>query len=143
LSLAFENQNVAFMVGLALAVAASCNFPVLLMSLYWRGMTTRGALGGGILGLVSAVVLVTLSKTVWVAVFHFARPVFPYESPALFSMPLAFFGIWVFSYFDRSLRGQQEQAAFDAQYIRSETGLQAGIDLAGTKTDQVASLVAH
>ena len=51
----FENQNVAFMVGLAFAVAASCNFPVLLMSVFWKGTTTRGALIGGLLGLVSAV----------------------------------------------------------------------------------------
>ena len=54
----FEQQNVAFMVGLAFAIAASCNFPVLLMSMFWKGLTTRGALIGGLLGLISAVALV-------------------------------------------------------------------------------------
>ena len=61
----FEQQNVAFMVGLAFAIAASCNFPVLLMSMFWKGLTTKGALIGGLLGLISAVVLVVLGPTVW------------------------------------------------------------------------------
>src|SRR5262249_4466956 len=102
LAYAFENQNVAFMAGLALSVAASCNFPVLTMAIFWRGMTTRGAVAGGLAGLVASVVLVLLSKTVWVAVFHFATAPFPYENPALFSMPLAFLFGWAFSVTDRS-----------------------------------------
>ncbi|WP_262298263.1 cation acetate symporter [Microvirga sesbaniae] len=121
----FENQNVAFMVGLAFAVAASCNFPVLLMSVLWKGTTTRGALIGGLLGLVSAVVMVVLSKAVWVQTFGFARELFPYDNPALFSMPIAFLGIWAFSKLDASSRAKVEVAAFDAQYIRSETGIGA------------------
>ena len=123
LAMLFENQNIAFMVGLALAVAASCNFPVLVTSLYWRGMTTRGALFGGGLGLVSSVVLVGLSKTVWVAVFHFKTAIFPYDNPAVVSMPLAFFGIWLFSVLDASPRATAERDAFDAQLVRAETGL--------------------
>ncbi len=123
LAMLFENQNIAFMVGLALAVAASCNFPVLVTSLYWRGMTTRGALAGGTLGLVSSVVLVGLSKTVWVAVFHFKAALFPYDNPAVISMPLAFLGIWLFSVLDRSARGASEREAFDAQLVRAETGI--------------------
>jgi cation/acetate symporter len=123
LAMLFENQNIAFMVGLALAVAASCNFPVLVTSLYWRGMTTRGALFGGGLGLVSSVLLVGLSKTVWVAVFHFKAAIFPYENPAIVSMPLAFLGIWLFSVLDSSPRAVSERNAFDAQLVRAETGL--------------------
>jgi len=123
LAMLFENQNIAFMVGLALAVAASCNFPVLVTSLYWRGMTTRGALAGGGLGLASSVVLVGLSKTVWVAVFHFKAAIFPYENPAIVSMPLAFLGIWLFSVLDSSPRAAAERNAFDAQLVRAETGL--------------------
>ena len=100
----FEQQNVAFMVGLAFAIAASCNFPVLLMSMFWKGLTTRGALIGGLLGLISAVVLVVLGPTVWEKVLlhpdHSAP--FPYENPALFSMIIAFAGIWLFSVLDRS-----------------------------------------
>ncbi|WP_207481963.1 cation acetate symporter [Arenibaculum pallidiluteum] len=121
----FENQNVAFMVGLAFAVAASCNFPVLVMSILWRGTTTRGALLGGLLGLFSAVILVVLSKAVWVSTFGFQRELFPYDNPAVFSMPLAFLGIWVFSKLDSSRRAEAERAAFAGQYIRSETGIGA------------------
>ena len=121
----FENQNVAFMVGLAFAVAASCNFPVLLMSILWRGTTTRGALVGGWLGLVSAVVMVVLSKAVWVTTFGFKKELFPYDNPALFSMPLAFVVIWLVSKADTSARARREQAAFDAQFVRSETGFGA------------------
>ncbi|UFN48623.1 cation acetate symporter [Roseomonas sp. OT10] len=121
----FENQNVAFMVGLAFAVAASCNFPVLLMSVFWKGTTTLGALAGGLLGLVSAVVMVVLSKAVWVTTFGFPHELFPYDNPAIFSMPIAFGGIWLFSKMDASQRARREIASFDAQYVRSETGIGA------------------
>ena len=121
----FQKQNVAFMVGLAFAVAASCNFPVLLMSMLWRGTTTTGALIGGLLGLVSAVVMVVLSKAVWVTTFGHPAPLFPYDNPALFSMPLAFVGIWLFSTLDKSRRAERERALFEAQFVRSETGLGA------------------
>lgn len=121
----FEKQNVAFMVGLAFAVAASCNFPVLLMSVVWGGMTTRGALAGGFLGLGAALVLVILSPAVWVTTFGFQTAPFPYDNPALFSMTIAFLGLYVFSKLDRSSRGETERALFGAQYVRSETGLGA------------------
>ncbi len=122
----FENQNVAFMVGLAFSVAASCNFPVLLMSILWGGTTTLGALVGGFLGLISAVLMIVLSKAVWVDTFHMATvAVFPYDNPALFSVPLAFIGIWLFSKIDSSQRAKREQAAFLEQYVRSETGVGA------------------
>lgn len=123
----FEKQNVAFMVGLAFAVAASCNFPVLLLSILWKGTTTRGAFWGGLAGLVSAVVLVWFGPAVWEDTLGHAKgsaPV-PYANPALFSMTIAFVSIWLISKFDRSARADSERAAFDAQYIRSETGLGA------------------
>ena len=88
LGILFERMNVAFMVGLAFGIAASANFPVLILSMYWRGLTTLGALAGGYAGLVCAVVLVVLSKPVWVSVLGNAQPIFPYDQPALFSMPL-------------------------------------------------------
>ena len=89
LGIIFENQNVAFMVGLAFAIAASCNFPVLVMSIFWKGLTTRGALIGGFLGLISAVVGVVLSPAVWEATLGNPKgsAPFPYDNPALFSMP--------------------------------------------------------
>ena len=122
----FEKQNVAFMVGLAFAVAASCNFPVLLMSIFWSGTTTRGAVLGGFLGLVSAVTMVVLSPAVWVKTFGFDEAIFPYDSPALFSMAIAFLGIYVGSKLDRSPRADAERAKFEDQFVRSETGIGIG-----------------
>ena len=121
----FENQNVAFMVGLAFAVAASCNFPVLLMSTMWKGCTTMGALVGGFLGLFSAVAMVILSKAVWVQTLGYPQAIFPYDNPALFSMAIAFGGIYLVSKLDSSQRARAEIAKFEAQYIRSETGIGA------------------
>ena len=122
----FENQNVAFMVGLAFAIAASCNFPVLLMSIFWRGTTTRGAVAGGFLGLVSAVAMVVLSPGVWIKTFGYETALFPYDSPALFSMPLAFLGIYLVSKLDTSARAEKERKAFEDQFVRSETGIGIG-----------------
>jgi cation/acetate symporter len=125
LGLLFEKQNVAFMVGLAFGVAAAANFPVLILSMYWRGLTTRGALVGGYGGLVSAVVLVVLSKSVWVNVLHNAAPIFPYEQPALFAMPLAFLLTVVVSKLDASARARSEIEAFEDQWVRAQTGFGA------------------
>ena len=123
----FENENVAFMVGLAFSVAASCNFPVLLMSVLWGGTTTLGAMVGGFLGLFSAVAMIVLSKALWVDTFHLGTAaVFPFDNPALFSVPIAFIGIVVFSKLDGSVRAKRERAAFEAQNIRAETGIGAG-----------------
>ena len=127
LGIVFENQNVAFMVGLAFAIAASCNFPVLVMSIFWRGLTTRGAMIGGFLGLISAVVGVVLSPAVWETTLGFAKGSAPIklDNPAIFSMALAFAGIWLFSILDRSKRAQIDRDGFHAQYIRSQTGIGA------------------
>ena len=127
LGIVFENQNVAFMVGLAFAIAASCNFPVLVMSIFWRGLTTRGAMIGGFLGLISAVVGVILSPAVWEATLGFAKGSAPIklDNPAIFSMALAFAGIWLFSILDRSKRAQIDRDGFHAQYIRCQTGIGA------------------
>nr|WP_294502648.1 cation acetate symporter [uncultured Rhodopila sp.] len=127
LGIAFENQNVAFMVGLAFCIAASCNFPVLLLSIYWRGLTTRGALIGGLLGLGSAVIMVVLSPAVWVVTMGHPKgsAPFPYDNPALFSMTIAFVGIWLFSVLDKSRRGTIDRNGFDAQFVRCQTGIGA------------------
>jgi cation/acetate symporter len=127
LGIIFENQNVAFMVGLAFAIAASCNFPVLVMSIFWKGLTTRGALIGGFLGLISAVVGVILSPAVWETTLGFAKGSAPVrlDNPALFSMALAFAGIWLFSVLDRSPRARTDRNGFDAQFVRSQTGIGA------------------
>ncbi|WP_193583368.1 cation acetate symporter [Laribacter hongkongensis] len=125
LGILFEKMNVAFLVGLTFGVAASTNFPILLLSMYWKGLTTKGALIGGTVGLVSAVTLVVLSKSVWVTVLGHEAPVFPYEHPALFSMPLAFIVTMLVSVLDGSLQARREREAFDDQYVRAQTGIGA------------------
>ena len=125
LGIAFEKQNIAFMVSLAFAIAASANFPVLFMSVLWKDCTTRGATLGGYIGLITAVLLTVLSKSVWVDVFHNSTAIFPYTSPALFSMTLAFVAIWLFSITDKSARAAIDRAGYPAQKVRSETGIGA------------------
>ncbi len=127
LGIAFEKQNIAFMVSLAFAIAASANFPVLFMSVLWKDCTTRGAVVGGFVGLISSVALTIVSPSVWEATLGYAKGSawFPYTSPALFSMTAAFLTIWLVSLFDRSQQAAQERDAFAAQQVRSETGLGA------------------
>ena len=127
LGIAFEKQNIAFMVSLAFAIAASANFPVLFMSVLWKDCTTKGAVTGGFLGLISSVGLTVVSPSVWEATLGNPKGSawFPYTSPALFSMTIAFVGIWLFSILDRSAQATKEREAFAAQQVRSETGLGA------------------
>jgi cation/acetate symporter len=127
LGIAFEKQNIAFMVSLAFAIAASANFPVLFMSVLWKDCTTKGAVIGGFLGLISSVVLTVVSPSVWEATLGNPKGSawFPYSSPALFSMTIGFFGVWLFSMLDRSPQAAKERAMFKTQQVRSETGLGA------------------
>ena len=127
LGIAFEKQNIAFMVSLAFAIAASANFPVLFMSVLWKDCTTKGAVIGGFLGLVSSVALTVVSPSVWEATLGNPKGSawFPYTSPALFSMTIGFVGIWLFSIMDNSERAKKDRAGFLAQQVRSETGIGA------------------
>ncbi len=125
LGIIFEKQNVAYIVALTFSVAASTNFPVLIMSMFWRGLTTRGAVLGGIVGLVSVVGMIVLGPTVWKTIMGHPAAIFPYDFPAIFSIPLAFVSTWLFSVTDTSESGKKEKDLFDAQLVRSETGLGA------------------
>jgi cation/acetate symporter len=125
LGILFKDQNIAFLVALTFGVAASVNFPVLALSIYWKGLTTRGALMGGMAGLVSAVGLVILSPAVWVKVLGNASAIFPYDYPAVISMSVAFFFAWLGSVTDRSTRALSERDRFDDQFIRAQTGIGA------------------
>ena len=127
LGIVFEKQNIAFMVSLAFAIAASANFPVLFMSVLWKDCTTKGAVIGGFLGLISSVALTVVSPSVWEATLGNPKgsALFPYTSPALFSMTIGFVGIWLFSILDNSARAKQDRAGFLAQQVRSETGIGA------------------
>lgn len=121
----FENQNLAFIASLVFAVAASANFPILFLAMFWRGLTTRGAVIGGFAGLFMAVLLIILGPAVWVDVLKHDSPAFPYKNVALFSMPLTFLVAWIVSITDNSQRAVIDRAGFDAQYVRSLTGIGA------------------
>ncbi|WP_415033260.1 cation acetate symporter [Azonexus sp.] len=127
LGIAFEKQNVAYMVGMAFAIAASANFPVLFMSVLWKNCTTKGAVIGGFLGLISSVGLTVVSPAIWEAVLGNPKgsALFPYTSPALFSMTIAFVSIWLFSIMDNSEQAQKEREIYPDQEVRAETGIGA------------------
>jgi cation/acetate symporter len=90
LGVVFKGQNVAFMVGLAFAIAASANFPALLMSMLWRGFSTRGAVASMVTGNLSSILLIVLSPTVQVDILKHSSALFPLKNPGLVSVPLAF-----------------------------------------------------
>ena len=125
LGILFEKQNIAFMVGLAFAIAASANFPILFFSMFWEKLTTRGALVGGWVGLISAVTMVILGPIVWVDVLGNAEAIFPYKYPALFSMSAGIICLVIVSLLDKSNSAQGERDAFSDQYVRSMTGIGA------------------
>jgi len=125
LGIAFEQQNVAYMVALAFAVAASVNFPVLFLSMYWRRLTPRGAVVGGGIGLLTAVTLMILGPTVWVETLGYEQAIFPYRYPALFSMTAAIVSIVVVSITDRSPAAARANASFDNLSVRGHTGVGA------------------
>ena len=95
LSTLFQQLNIAVMMGLAFAIAASANFPLLLLALRWQGLTARGVVWGGAAGIASSLALIVCGPAVWVAALGHAKPLFPYANPALFSVPLAFAAAWL------------------------------------------------
>ena len=125
LGLAFERQNVAYIVALTFSIAASSNFPILVMAMFWRGLTTRGALAGGYVGLLGSVLLVVLGPTVWGKVLGMGAPVFPIDFPTIITLPAAVIVAWLVSKADNSVAARNERLAFEDEYIRSQTGLGA------------------
>lgn len=122
LSILFRNLNIGVISALVLAIAASVNFPMLILALFWRDLTTRGALVGGATGLVVVIVLTILSPSIWVDVLGHERAVFPYAYPTLFSMAVAFAVTIGVSLADRSERARIDRAAYPAQLVRGELG---------------------
>ncbi len=90
LGIAFRGQNVAYMVGLAFAIAASANFPALAMSIFWRRLTTAGAVSSMVVGTVSSVVLIALSPTIQMDILGGQTAWFPLRNPGIVTIPLAF-----------------------------------------------------
>jgi cation/acetate symporter len=97
------------------SVAASACFPVLVMSMYWRRLTTQGALAGGYAGLLSSLVLIVIGPSVWVTVLGNATPILPIEQPAIISVPVAFIVMVLVSLMtqesERAERAPQERVA--------------------------------
>ncbi len=119
LGILFKGQNIAFMVGLAFAIAASANFPALLMSILWKKFTTIGAVASMITGLGLALILIVFSPTVWVDVLHHSQAIFPLKNPGLFSMTGAFLvGIFV-SFFTHDPQAEEK---FNEETVRSCIG---------------------
>jgi cation/acetate symporter len=90
LGISFKGQNVAFMVGLAFAIAASANFPALVLAIFWRRYTTAGAVTSMLLGTITTLGLIWLSPTIQVDLLKHAGAWFPLKNPALVTMPLSF-----------------------------------------------------
>lgn len=123
LGFAFEGQNVAVTAAIALAVAASVNFPIIFLVLYWKNLTTAGVVGAGYLGLIICCVLIILSPGVWVDVLGYKTPIFPYTYPTVVAMPVTFLVAIIVSLCDRSDRAGREKESFMDQAIESELGL--------------------
>src|SRR6266540_5610249 len=122
LGILFKGQNVAFMVGLAFAIAASANFPALLMSIIWKRFTTQGAVWSILVGALSSCTMILLSKTVWVDVFKFQTAIFPMKNPAIFSMTAAFVVGIVVSLLTPE---QEAQEKFEDEKLRTYLGIGA------------------
>jgi cation/acetate symporter len=126
LAIGLRNINVAFLVGLAFAVAASANLPVIVLALFWRRFNTAGAVSGLFVGLVGSIVLIALSPSVMSAdgkalITH--APIFPLKNPGIVSIPLGFLAAWLGTLLSRPL--PNAAAAFDELNVRANTGIGA------------------
>ena len=134
-----EGLNVSFMVGLAFAVAASANFPALLLALTWRRFNTAGAITGVLFGTISSVALVIISPTVWPGPDSEGGALGWYDlaNPGIISIPLGFIGCWLGTMLSRE---RVTDRSFDELYVRSETGLGAeagtGLTLTGRSSER-------
>jgi cation/acetate symporter len=125
LGIAFEKQNVAYIVALTFSIAACSNFPILVLSVFWKGLTTRGAVLGGYVGIFGSIGLLIIGPTVWTKVLGMGPAIFPYDFPTFVVLPAVLIVAYVASVTDRSESAAKERAAFDLQEVRSETGLGA------------------
>jgi cation/acetate symporter len=122
LGILFKGQNVAYMVGLAFAVAASANFPPLLLSIVWRRFTTTGAVAAIVVGALSSVLLIVLSPTIWVDLLHKHAAIFPLRNPAIVSMPASFLAGILGSLVARE---PAAEAKFEDEKLRTYLGIGA------------------
>jgi len=118
LGIAFRTQNIAYLVSLVIGIAAASNFPLLTLAIYWRGLTTWGAVLGGSTGLLASVGLTILGPSVWVKVLGYPAPIFPLDPPCLVAMPLAFAVCIGVSVLDKSSRAALDRAGYGEQSRR-------------------------
>ena len=123
LGILFKHQNVAFIAVMPMVISASVNFPILILAMYWRRLSTRGAVAGGLIGFVTSIGLIVAGPKVWVSIIGADTPLFPYDYPGLFSMSAAFTTMVIVSLFDRSASAKQDQDMFDDQLIAAELGI--------------------
>ncbi|MBV8170382.1 MAG: cation acetate symporter [Candidatus Eremiobacteraeota bacterium] len=132
LAIGLRSLNVAFLVGLAFAVAASANVPAILLSLYWKRMNTTGTIVGMITGLVSSLVLIAVSPAVMgidpegAATRHLIQgePLFPLDNPALVTVPLGFIAAVVAALLTHE---KESEETFPEMAVRANTGLGAEV----------------
>ena len=117
LAIAFEKQNIAYMISMVFAISASANFPLLILAVYWKGLTTRGAVIGGSIGLFLSAGLMVVGPTIWVEILGNDEALFPYRYPALFSMTAAFVAIWLISVLDNSATAARDRERFDSMFL--------------------------
>lgn len=122
LGILFKNQNVAFLVGLAFAIAASANFPSLLLSITWKRFSTRGAVWSIITGALTASILIILSPTIWVSILGFEKAIFPLKNPGLFSIAASFLAAYIGSV---TAPEKDAQDKFEQEKIRTYLGVGA------------------
>jgi cation/acetate symporter len=119
LSISLRGFNVAFLVGLAFAIAASANVPAILLALSWRRFSRSGAIAGMLSGLIASLVLIAVSP-----VFMGDRALFPLENPGIVSIPVGFIGAVLGTLL---LRDRESEQMFDQLQVRANTGLGAEI----------------
>ncbi len=117
LGMAFKGQNVAFMVGLAFAIAASANFPALVLSVFWRRTSTAGAASSMVVGTTATLLLIALSPAVQIDLLHHTTAIFPLKNPALVTIPLSFLTGILVSLLAPDREADARYAALEAQML--------------------------
>ncbi|MGG3504172.1 cation acetate symporter [Paenibacillus lautus] len=121
LALFAQKMNVAFLVSLAFAVAASANLPVILFTVFWKRFNTTGAVTGMLTGLISTVILVALSPNIWDPAgkaILIGDPIFPMSNPGIISIPLGF----VAAYIGTLLSSSKDEAKYAEVLVKANTG---------------------
>jgi len=133
LALFAQTMNVAFLVSLAFAVAASANLPVILLTIFWRRFNTGGAVTGMVVGVFSSLILVALSPNLWAvdgSALFVGEALFPLTNPGIVSIPLGFLGAIVGTLLTKS---NEVAGNFERIIVKANTGIDAATEVAASK----------